>query len=66
MAARVHRSLKAVTFIANDSERQDYELSKELQHIHIDVALLSETSLKLHERFYIPNFQLHRTHHYPG
>jgi hypothetical protein len=27
----------------------------------MDVALLSETHLKLHERFYIPNYYFYRT-----
>jgi hypothetical protein len=33
--------------------RQRYELSKQLQDLHIDVALFSETHLKPHERFSI-------------
>jgi hypothetical protein len=57
MAARVHRSLKVIAFNANDIWRQYYELSKQLQDLHIDVALLSETHLKPHERFFIPNHQ---------
>jgi hypothetical protein len=31
-------------------------LNKQLQDLHKDVALLSETHLKLHERFFIPNY----------
>jgi hypothetical protein len=31
--------------------KQRYELSKQLQDLHADVALLSETHLKHHERF---------------
>jgi hypothetical protein len=30
------------------------------------VALFSETDLKLHERFLIPNFHFYRTESYPG
>jgi hypothetical protein len=30
------------------------------------VALLSETHLKPHERFYIPNYQVYRTDRFPG
>jgi hypothetical protein len=30
-----------------------YELSKQLQDLHMDVTLLSETHLKPHERLYI-------------
>jgi hypothetical protein len=43
-----------------------YELSKQLQDIHIDVAVLSETHLKPHERFFIPNYHSHRTDRFPG
>jgi exonuclease III len=66
MATRVHRPLKVVAFNANGIGRQRYELSKQLQEQRIDVALLSETHLKPHERFYIPNYQVYRTGLYPG
>jgi hypothetical protein len=46
MAARVHRPLKVIAFNANDIWRRSYELSKQLQDLHVDVALLSETHLK--------------------
>jgi hypothetical protein len=39
MADRILRPLKLLTFNAN-------ELSKQLQDIHIDIALFSETHLK--------------------
>jgi exonuclease III len=65
MATRVHRPLKVVAFNANGIGRQRYELSKQLQEQRVDVALLSETS-KLHERFYIPNYQVYRTDSFPG
>jgi hypothetical protein len=61
MAARVYRLLKVVVISANGIWRQHYELSKQLQDIHIDVALLSEAHLKAHERFFIPNFHFYRT-----
>jgi hypothetical protein len=32
---------------------------------NIDLALLSETYLKLHERFFIPNYLFYRTDHFP-
>jgi hypothetical protein len=54
MAARVHRLLKVIAFNADDVWRQRYELSKQLRDLHIDAALLSETHLNLHERFFIP------------
>jgi hypothetical protein len=44
MAARGYRPLNA--FNANGILRRRYELSKQLQDLHIDVALLSETHLK--------------------
>jgi hypothetical protein len=43
MAAGVHRPLKVITFNANGIRRQRYELSKQLQDLHIDEALLSES-----------------------
>jgi hypothetical protein len=55
MASRFHRPLKVIAFNANRIWRQRYELSKQLQDFYIGVALLSETHLKPHERFFIPN-----------
>jgi hypothetical protein len=66
MAARVHRPLNVTAFNANDSWRRRYGLSKQLQNLHIDVALLSETHLKLHGRFFIPNYHFYRTDRFPG
>jgi hypothetical protein len=56
MTARVHRPLEVIAFNANDIWRQCYEVNKQLQDLHIDVALLSETHLNFHERFFIPNY----------
>jgi hypothetical protein len=42
---------KVVAFNANGILRQRYELSKQLQNLHIDMALFSETRLKPHEGF---------------
>jgi hypothetical protein len=66
MATRVHRPIKVVAINANGNARQRYELSKQLQELHIDVALLSETHLKPHERFFIPNYHIYRTDRFPG
>jgi exonuclease III len=66
MASRVHRPLKVLTFNANGIGRQRYELSKQLQDLRVDVALFSETHLKPHERFSIPNFHFYRTDRHPG
>jgi hypothetical protein len=61
MATRIHRPLNA-----NGIGRQRYELSKELEDLHTDVALFSETHLKPHERFFIPNYHFYRIDRYPG
>jgi hypothetical protein len=39
--------------------RQHNELGKELQDYNIDVALHSVTNLKLHDRYFIPNYVYH-------
>jgi hypothetical protein len=46
--------------------RQRYELSKQLQSLHIDVALFSETLLKPHQRFHIQNYHIYRNDRHPG
>jgi hypothetical protein len=46
--------------------KQRYELSKQLQDLHVDVALLSETHLKPHEGFFISNYQFYWTDRDPG
>jgi hypothetical protein len=66
MVNRVHRPLKVIAFNANGILRQRYELSKELQDLHIDVALFSETHLKPHERFSIQNYHFYRNDRKPG
>jgi hypothetical protein len=66
MATRVHRPLKILDFNANGIGRQRFELCRQLQDLHIDVALFSETHLKPHERFFIPNFHFYRTDRFPG
>jgi hypothetical protein len=60
MANRVHRPLKVKAFNANDILRQRYELCKQLQDLHIDMALFTGTHLKPHERFYIQNYHFYR------
>jgi hypothetical protein len=57
----VHRPPKVIAFNANGIWRRRYELSKQLQDLHIDVALFSVTYLKSHERFFIPNYHFYRT-----
>jgi hypothetical protein len=66
MAAGVHRYFNVVTFNANGIARQRYELSTQMQDLYTDVALLSETHLETHERFFIRNCYFYRTDRYPG
>jgi hypothetical protein len=66
MAIRIHRPLTVIAFNAIGIGRQPYELSKELKDFHIDVALFSETHLKLYERFFIPNCHFYQIDRYPG
>jgi hypothetical protein len=66
MAARVHGPLKVITFNPNVIWRRLYELSEQMQDLHMDVALFSETHLKLHERFFTPNYHFYRTDSFPG
>jgi hypothetical protein len=53
MVTRIHRPLRVTEFNANGIGKQRYELSKQLQDLHVDVALFSATQLKPHERFFI-------------
>jgi hypothetical protein len=61
-----HRPLKILAFNANGIGRQRYELIRQLQGLHIHVALFSQTHLKPHERYLIPNFHFYRTERFPG
>jgi hypothetical protein len=62
MAARIRKTLETAELNAHDIVRQRYELSKELQELHTDVTLLSETRLKPHESFFIENYHIYRTY----
>jgi hypothetical protein len=66
VATRVHRPLKVKTFNAHCIGRQLYNFSKQLQDLHIDVALFSETHLKPHERFFLQNYHIYRTDRHSG
>jgi hypothetical protein len=48
MTTRIHRPPKVN---ANGIGKQRYELRKQLQDLHVNVAKFSETPLKFHERF---------------
>jgi hypothetical protein len=61
MITRAHRSLKVIVFNVNGIVRQSCEVGKQLQGLHVDVALLSETHLKPHERFFILNYHIYWT-----
>jgi hypothetical protein len=43
-----------------------YDLSKQLQDVHTDVVLLSETYFKTHEKFFTPNYHLYRSDRFQG
>jgi hypothetical protein len=66
MDDRLHRSLKVIALSVNGIRRERYELSNQLQNLHIDVALLSETNLKPHERLFISNYHFYWTGRFPG
>jgi hypothetical protein len=51
---------------ANIIMKQRYDLSKQLQDLHVDVALFSETHLKPHEKFFISNYHFYRTDSHRG
>jgi hypothetical protein len=50
MAVGIHRPLKVMEFNENGIFRQHYEVSKQLQDLYIDVALLSHTNQNSYER----------------
>jgi hypothetical protein len=66
MATRIQRPHRVITFNANGIARQGYDLSKQLQDLHVYIALFSETHLKPHERSFIPNYHFYRTDRHPG
>jgi hypothetical protein len=66
MAATVNRPLEVASFNANGIARRRCEFSEQLHGLHTNVALLSETRLKPHDRFFIPNYHIYRTHRFPG
>jgi hypothetical protein len=66
MTASVHWPLKVIAFNANGFWTQRYEVSKQLQGLYIDMALLSETHLKTHERLFIPNYHFYLNDSFPA
>jgi hypothetical protein len=64
MATRIYKPLKVIAFNANGIIGQRCELSKQLQDLHVEVVLLSETHFKTHERFLISNYHFYRTDRY--
>jgi hypothetical protein len=60
MVIRFHRPLKVSAFKANGIGRQRCELREQLQNLHVDVVLFSETHLKPPEMFFIPNFHIYQ------
>jgi hypothetical protein len=45
MESRVHRPLKFIVFNANVIAIRKHELNKQLQNLHVDVALFLETKI---------------------
>jgi hypothetical protein len=45
---------------------QRHELSKQLEDLHIDVALFSETHRKPHETFFLQNYNGYRIDRFLG
>jgi hypothetical protein len=66
MAARVYSPFKDMEFNTNGIWRRRYEISNQLQDLHIDVILLLETYLKPHERFFIQNYHFYGTDRFLG
>jgi hypothetical protein len=66
MAAIVYRPLKVVALNANSIGRQTYELRKQMPDLKTDVALFSETHLKPHLRFEIPNYHIYQNDNIDG
>jgi hypothetical protein len=55
-----------MAFNANGIGEQRLELNKLLQDRCVDVALLSKTYLKPHDRFFIYNYHVYRTDRFPN
>jgi hypothetical protein len=51
--------MKVVSSNGNGIGRQAYELGEHMQDLKIDVALFTETHLKPHMRFYLPNYDIY-------
>jgi hypothetical protein len=66
MATGAYRPFKVIIFNANGTARQCYELSKQLQDLHIDVALFLQTHQKPYDRFFISNYHFYQINHHPG
>jgi hypothetical protein len=58
------RSLKIKTFNTKNFRRQACEVAKQSKFWRIDVTFFSETYLKSHMTFYIPNYNIYRTNRY--
>jgi exonuclease III len=60
-ASNSSQPLKIIAFNVNGIGRQAYKIRKQFQDLKIDVALFSETHLKLYMSFYFPNYNFYRT-----
>jgi hypothetical protein len=66
MPTTVRGPLKIISFSANGIWKQAYQVRKQLHGLKIDEALFSDTHLKPHVRFYIPNYNIYQTEHQDG
>jgi hypothetical protein len=65
MTARIHKCLEVIAFNVNGIGKQRYEFSIQLQDLHRDATLISETILKYHEKLFTPYYHFYRTECYP-
>jgi hypothetical protein len=61
MPRTVHRPLKILAFNNNGIGKQAYGVRKQLQGLNREKILFSETHLKHHMTFYIPNYDFYQT-----
>jgi hypothetical protein len=66
MATRTHVPFEVIACVANGIARHRHELCKQLQVLHVDVALFWETHLEPYERGSISSYYFYRTDKHPG
>jgi hypothetical protein len=66
MAARIHKSFKVVSFNANDIARQRYELSKQLQELHIPSGPALRDTFQTSWKFIYSKLHTYQNDRFPG